>query len=118
MTEIHPKAAEAQSRAADRRKQRDTMKAELKIARNQGVRFARFGATTFAYHVDRKNVIHVANTVKHPNDHDDVLVAKFVAARRLLNNEHITLRLPTGDTFYKPKVEHFLSGLFYHLTRP
>lgn len=118
MTEIHPKAAEAQARAADRRKQRDTMKAELKIARNQGVRFARFGTTTFAYHVDRKNVIHVANTVKHPNDHDDDLTAKFVAARRLLNNEHITLRLPAGDGFYKPKVEHFLSGLFYPLSGP
>lgn len=117
MTEIHPKAAEAQSRAADRRKQRDTMKAELKIARNQGVRFARFGTMTFAYHVDRKNIIHAANTVKHPNDHDDVLVAKFIAARRLLNNEHITLRLPTGNAFYKPKVEQFLSDIFHPFSR-
>lgn len=101
MNQIHPKAAEAQARAEENRAHRAQQKAALKDLRERGIRFLHVGTVTVAYRVDRHNVIHAANTLRHPNDKHDALFAKLLAGNRLVGGMHVTLRRPPNDFLFR-----------------
>lgn len=115
MTEIHPKAAEAQARAAETRAKRAALKARVALFRQRGIHFVHVGNITVAYRVDRRDIVHVANAVCHANDKFDPLVGKDLAGDRLSNGMYITLRRP-DNPFKSGKAK--MRDLMFHVFNP
>ena len=122
-TELHPKAAEAQRRARNARVLREAEQSELARARANGTRFLHLDRMTLAYKVDKRDVIHVANAVRHPTDKDDPHFGKLIANRRLKDKRFITLRRPkyarqphSAKNFpsFAPTIKNFLKSTFGH----
>ena len=114
-TQIHPKAVEAQAAAAKRRKEREEQAKLVADLKQRGVRFLHIGDgnVTVAYRVDRHNVVYAANTIRHPNDKHDSLLAKAVAGLRLMNGQYVTLRKPPDTPFCTVTVNHLIQATFH-----
>lgn len=112
MTEIHPKAAEAQARAAEARAKRADLKARVALFRQRGIRFAHVGNITVAYRIDRRDIVHVANAVCHANDKFDPLEGKALAGDRLSNGMYITLRRPLSNPFMPSNTRDLMFYVF------
>lgn len=113
-TQIHPKAAEAQAAAAKRRNEREQQAKLVADLKQRGVRFLHIGNhVTVAYRVDRQDVVHAANTIRHPDDRNDSLLAKAIAGLRLANGKFVTLRKPPNSPFYTMTVKHLIQATFH-----
>ena len=112
-TQIHPKAAEAQAAAAKRREERAEYAKLVAEFKRVGIRFMHLGNhVTVAYRVDRHDVVHAANTLRHPNDKHDSLFAKYLAGLRLANGQFVTLRKPPSDPFFHMTVKKLIQATF------
>ena len=117
-TQIHPKAAEAQAAAAKRRKEREEQAKLVADLKQRGVRFLHLGDgnVTVAFRVDRHNVVYAANTIRHPNDKHDALLAKAVAGLRLMNGQYVTLRKPPKNPFFHMTAKKLIQATFHPST--
>lgn len=113
MNDIHPKAAEAQAAAAKRREEREQQAQLIAELKQNGVRFLHLGThVTVAFRVDRYNVVHAANTIRHPNDKHDALLAKTIAGLRLMHGKHVTLRKPPNNPLFRTTVKDLIQATF------
>ena len=109
----HPKAIEARRTAAARNQLRKAEQNELNRYRQElGFKFLRIRNTTVAYRIDKRDVFHIATTVKHPGDKDDPHTAKLIAARRLKDKRCITLRRAKFPV-YTPSPKQFITALLH-----
>lgn len=115
-TQIHPKAAEAEAIAAKRRKDREQQAKLVADLKQLGVHFMHLSNhVTVAFRVDRHNVVHAANTIRHPNDKHDALLAKSIAGLRLMNGQYVTLRKPPNPP-YAMTVKDLIQATFHPST--
>ena len=124
----HPMQVEAELFAAERRKKRKAMKAEVLNATNNGMHFleitptnyaarpavpAREGRMTIAYAVDRRNVVAIATALCHPDDQFDKLLGRHIALTNFIDGAYVMLRVPTRQNV---SVKQALSMMFTHHT--
>jgi hypothetical protein len=113
----HPKAIEAEKRAAERAKRKSVAKLIVTQATQQGVHFleilpndyskrrkgshqpapAQVGRMTIAYKVDRRNVVAVATTLCHSDDDFDKLEGRARAAVNMAEGHVILMRVPSPN---------------------
>ena len=90
-TNEHPKAREAHEKAAIRAAE----KAKIKHAIAQhGVHFHAVGEYTFCYRVDKRNVIEVSSSIRHPGDKNDPHVGRMNALARFAAANRMHMRMP------------------------
>lgn len=108
MNTEHPAAIAARAAAETKRKQRalerDCM---LRAKREHNLHFLTIGRYSICYRVDRRNVIELSTSIKHPNDHFDKHAGQWVAFERFKANNRIHVRIPTD---FEPK--EFLTVIF------
>lgn len=106
-TDIHPKAAEAKTRAAMREVERLKIK---KAIADHKLHFHTVGNYTFCYRVDRRNVIEVASAICHPGDKPDAHQGRVVALERFASAHRMHMRIPTS--YGRMGVRNFLDLIF------
>ena len=101
MSNEHPKALAARASAEKRRAIRDAERAKIAHAKfKHGVRFLTVGKYTICYRVDRRDVIELSTTIKHPNDRHDKHIGQIQALERFAANNRIHLKSEQG---FSPK---------------
>ena len=108
---IHPQAVEAKKRAAARQQQREIIK---KAIATHGVHFHTVGDYTFCYRVDRRNVLELSSTIRHPNDKHDPTTAKHEALKRFMSNNRMLLKTPS-HTPVRAFLDFTFSGELIHV---
>lgn len=88
MINEHPKAIAAREATAQNRAIREVEKAK----REYGVRFLTVGKYTICYRVDRRDVLELSTTIRHPNDRFDKHVGQMQALSRFASNNRIHLK--------------------------
>ena len=97
MNNEHPKAIAARQAAAQNRAIREVEKAKIaKAKREHGVRFLTVGKYTICYRIDRRDVIELSTTIKHPNDRFDKHTGQYAALQRFAANNRIHLKSEQG----------------------
>lgn len=104
----HPKAREAKDRNARRRHEREMIKNA--VATN-GVHFFALGRYTFCYRVDKRNVLEISSSIRHPGDKNDPHVGRMQALVRFAANNRMHLRMP--NNLKSPR--DFLTTMFMYL---
>jgi len=108
MNNEHPKALAARAAAEQNRAIRNAERAKIAHAKaKHGVRFLTVGKYTICYRVDRRDVIELSTTIKHPNDRFDKHIGQMQALERFAANNRIHLKNEQG---FSPK--HFLQLAF------
>ena len=101
MDNEHPKAVAAREM---RERNHKTRSAELEritnAKRQHNVRFLTVGKYTICYRVDRRDVIELSTTIKHPNDCFDKHIGQMQALERFINNNRIHLK---NEQSFPPK---------------
>lgn len=87
----HPKALEAKARAALRKVERRGIKRAVAA---HGIHFFALGRYTFCYRVDKRNVIEISSSIRHPNDPQDFHMGRIVAIERFAAGNRMHLRMP------------------------
>lgn len=101
MSNEHPKALAARAAAESKRIERNVEKERLAyVKREYGVRFLTVGKYTICYRVDRRDVIELSTTIKHPNDRFDKHIGQMQALERFAANNRIHLKSEQG---FSPK---------------
>lgn len=97
MNNEHPKALAARAAAEQNRAIRNAERAEIAHAKaKHGVRFLTVGKYVICYRVDRRNVIELSTTIKHPNDRFDKHIGQLTALQRFAANNRIHLKSEQG----------------------
>ena len=97
MNNEHPKAIAARAAAERNQAIREFEKSKIaKAKREHGVRFLTVGKYTICYRVDRRDVIELSTTIKHPNDRFDKHAGQYAALQRFANNHRIHLKSSQG----------------------
>lgn len=97
MSNEHPKAIAARKAAESKRIERNVEKERLAYAKREyGVRFLTVGKYTICYRVDRRDVIELSTTIKHPNDRFDKHTGQLTALHRFAANNRIHLKSAQG----------------------
>ena len=97
MNNEHPKAIAARAEAEQNRAIRTVERTKIaKAKREHGVRFLTVGKYTICYRVDRRDVIELSTTIKHPNDRFDKHVGQLTALQRFAANNRIHLKSEQG----------------------
>lgn len=107
MNDQHPKAIEAAQRRAEREGLRQRLN-DLK-AQHPELRFLTTGRYTICYRVLGRNIIEISTAIRHPNDRDDQLLGKWLAAERWDADECCKVRNPSQHLSAKA----FLKDLFF-----
>lgn len=107
-TNEHPKAAEAKTRAAIREVERLKIK---KAIANHKLHFFALGRYTFCYRVDKRNVLEISSSIRHPGDKHDPHVGRMQALARFAASNRMHLRMP--NDLKSPR--DFLTIMFMHL---
>jgi hypothetical protein len=96
MSNTHPKALEAQARKErdDKLRKDLTDKYRLKFLHRAPMKEHGIRGITVAYVVDRRNVVHVATTVCHPNDGFNRKTGELQAAANFHEGHGITVHVP------------------------
>lgn len=96
MSNTHPKALEAQARKehADKLRKDLTDKHGLKFLHRAPRKELGLRGITVAYAVDRRNIVHVATTVCHPNDGFSRKTGELQAAANFDAGHGITVHVP------------------------
>lgn len=97
MSNEHPKAFAARAAAERNRAIRNAERAQIAHAKDKhGVRFLTVGKYTICYRVDRRDVIELSTTIKHPNDRFDKHAGQYAALQRFVANNRILLKSELG----------------------
>ena len=104
----HPKAAAAKARSAERLAQREVIKHAIAA---HGVHFFALGRYTFCYRVDKRNVLEISSSIRHPGDKHDPHVGRMQALARFAASNRMHLRMP--NDLKSPR--DFLTIMFMHL---
>ena len=104
----HPKAIEAREKNAIRTLEKQAIK---HVAAIHGVHFFALGRYTFCYRVDKRNVLEISSSIRHPDDKHDPHMGRMQALARFAASNRMHLRMPNG--LKSPRA--FLTIMFMHL---
>ena len=107
-TNEHPKAREAREKAAIRTFEKEKIKHAIAA---HGVRFFALGRYTFCYRVDKRNVLEISSSIRHPGDKHDPHVGRMQALARFAASNRMHMRMP--NDLKSPR--DFLTIMFMHL---
>ena len=107
-TNIHPKALEARDKSAIRTFEKKKIKHAIAA---HGVHFFALGRYTFCYRVDKRNVLEISSSIRHPGDKHDPHVGRMQALARFAASNRMHLRMP--NDLKSPR--DFLTIMFMHL---
>ena len=108
LTQEHPKALEARKESALRTLQKEAIK---RAVADNDVHFFVVGRYTFCYRVDKRNVIEISSSIRHPCDKNDPHVGRMQALARFAAGNRMHLRVP--NEMRSPR--DFLTTLFMYL---
>ena len=104
----HPKAREAREKSAIRTFEKEKIKHAIAT---HGVHFFALGRYTFCYRVDKRNVLEISSSIRHPDDKHDPHMGRMVAMSRFAASNRMHLRMP--NDLKSPR--DFLTTMFMHL---
>lgn len=104
----HPKAREAREKSAIRTFEKEKIKHAVAA---HGVHFFALGRYTFCYRVDKRNVLEISSSIRHPGDKHDPHVGRMQALARFAASNRMHLRMP--NDLKSPR--DFLTTMFMHL---
>ena len=107
-TNVHPKAREARENSAIRAFEKEKIKHAIS---SHGVHFFAVGRYTFCYRVDKRNVLEISSSIRHPGDKHDPHVGRMQALARFAASNRMHLRMP--NDLKSPR--DFLTIMFMHL---
>ena len=107
-TNEHPKALEARKESALRTLQKEAIK---RAVADNDVHFFVVGRYTFCYRVDKRNVLEISSSIRHPGDKHDPHVGRMQALARFAASNRMHLRMP--NDLKSPR--DFLTIMFMHL---
>ena len=107
-TSEHPKALEAKLQTELREIERLKIK---KAVAEHNLHFFALGRYTFCYRVDKRNVLEISSSIRHPGDKNDPHVGRVQAIARFAANNRMHLRMP--NEMRSPR--DFLATLFMYL---
>lgn len=107
-TNEHPKAHEARKKAAIRTFEKAKIKHAIAA---HGVHFFALGRYTFCYRIDKRNVLEISSSIRHPGDKHDPHVGRMQALARFAASNRMHLRMP--NDLKSPR--EFLTTLFMYL---
>ena len=107
-TNEHPKAREAREKSAIRTFEKEKIKHAIAA---HGVHFFALGRYTFCYRVDKRNVLEISSSIRHPGDKHDSHVGRMQALARFAASNRMHLRMP--NDLKSPR--DFLSLMFMHV---
>ena len=108
LTQEHPKAREAREKAAIRTFEKEKIKHAIS---SHGIHFFTLGRYTFCYRVDKRNVLEISSSIRHPGDKHDPHVGRMQALARFAASNRMHLRMP--NDLKSPR--DFLTIMFMHL---
>ena len=108
LTQEHPKAREAREKSAIRTFEKEKIKHAITT---HGVHFHVSGRYTFCYRVDKRNVLEISSSIRHPGDKHDPHVGRMQALARFAASNRMHLRMP--NEMRSPR--DFLTTLFMYL---
>jgi NOL1/NOP2/fmu family ribosome biogenesis protein len=81
------------------REQRASVKAKLKeLTQLHKISFYRQGIYTIAYKRGRRDLLELSTAIRHPNDKEDVITGKLLAAERFAAGNTIILKKSKRDS--------------------
>lgn len=104
----HPKAREAREKSAIRTFEKAKIKHAIAA---HGVHFFALGRYTFCYRIDKRNVLEISSSIRHPGDKHDPHVGRMQALARFAARNRMHLRMP--NEMRSPR--EFLTTLFMYL---
>lgn len=107
-TDEHPKARKAREKAAIRTFEKEKIK---HVVATHGVHFFAVGRYTFCYRIDKRNVLEISSSIRHPGDKNDPHVGRMHALARFAASNRMHLRMP--NEMRSPR--EFLTTLFMYL---
>ena len=107
-TNEHPKAREAREKNAIRTIEKLKIK---KAVAEHNLHFFALGRYTFCYRVDKRNVLEISSSIRHPDDKHDPHVGRMQALARFAASNRMHLRMP--NDLKSPR--DFLTIMFMHL---
>ena len=107
-TNEHPKAREAREKSTIRAFEKEKIKYAVAA---HGVHFFALGRYTFCYRVDKRNVLEISSSIRHPGDKNDPHVGRMQALARFAASNRMHLRMP--NEMRSPR--DFLTTLFMYL---
>lgn len=83
----------------EERENRAKQKAALRqLTVDNKLSFFRTGVYTIAYKRDRRDLLTLSTSIRHPNDKDDVMFAKLLAAERFVTGKTIQVKKSHSET--------------------
>ena len=107
-TNEHPKALASREKATIRALEKEKVKRAIT---SYGVHFFALGRYTFCYRVDKRNVLEISSSIRHPGDKHDPHVGRVQALTRFAASNRMHLRMP--NDLKSPR--DFLTIMFMHL---
>ena len=108
----HPKAREAREKATAYSRERKEEKEKIKRAvAAHKLHFLSLGRYTFCYRIDKRNVIEISSSIRHPGDKHDPHIGRMQVLTRFACNNRMHLRMPSGVR--SPR--EFLTLMFMYL---
>ena len=107
-TNEHPKAREAREKSVIRTFEKEKIKHAIAA---HGVHFFALGRYTFCYRVDKRNVLEISSSIRHPGDKHDPHVGRMQALARFAASNRMHLRMP--NEMRSPR--DFLTIMFMNL---
>lgn len=108
LVQEHPKAFEARKKSAIRTFEKQAIK---HVVATHGVHFFAVGRYTFCYRIDKRNVLEISSSIRHPGDKHDPHVGRMQALARFAASNRMHLRMP--NEMRSPR--EFLTTLFMYL---
>lgn len=91
LTQEHPKAREAREKSTIRTFEKEKIRHAIAA---HGVHFFALGRYTFCYRVDKRNVLEISSSIRHPCDKNDPHVGRMQALARFAAGNRMHLRVP------------------------
>lgn len=107
-TSEHPKAREAREKSATRSLEKQAIKHAVAT---HNIHFFALGRYTFCYRVDKRNVLEISSSIRHPGDKHDPHMGRVVALSRFAASNRMHLRMP--NDMKSPR--EFLTTMFMYL---
>ena len=107
-TNEHPKAREAREKSAIRALEKEAIKRTIA---KYDIHFFALGRYTFCYRVDKRNVLEISSSIRHPDDKHDPHMGRMQALARFAASNRMHLRMP--NDLKSPR--DFLTIMFMHL---
>ena len=104
----HPKARKAREKSTVRTLEKEQIKRAIAT---HSVHFFALGRYTFCYRVDKRNVLEISSSIRHPGDKHDPHVGRMQALARFAASNRMHLRMP--NDLKSPR--DFLTIMFRHL---